>query len=223
MRLVWQRASRASSTEAASYWYVQDRTSPTILSTLSCVNHQTPHRRDWRAQILDNDLTLIAVHTGGSWTDSAEALAAQVRPIFKALIACALAAGLDVGVATFSSQPELIAHILALAVPCDGIDRVVVRAGLRAVAGADPVAEVPDELRARFMAHGSGKQGHIASIVQRVEARDGKQLEPREVWLIDDDENNVVQARRNGMQAVQFDANKPDSIPGVVPERPAPG
>ena len=154
---------------------------------------------------------------------SGDACVHPVRPIFKALIACALAAGLDVGVATFSSQPELIAHILALAVPCDGIDRVVVRAGLRAVAGADPVAEVPDELRARFMAHGSGKQGHIVSIVQRVEARDGKQLEPREVWLIDDDENNVVQARRNGMQAVQFDANKPDSIPGVVPERPAPG
>ena len=107
-------------------------------------------------------MTLIAVHTGGSWTDTAEALAREVRPVFKALIAQALAAGLEVGVATFSSQPELIAHVLALAVPCEGIERVVVRAGLRAVAGVDePVVEVTSEVRARFMAHGSGKQGHI--------------------------------------------------------------
>ena len=171
-----------------------------------------------RAQILDNDLTLIAVHTGGSWTDTAEALAREVRPVFKALIAQALAAGLEVGVATFSSQPELIAHVLALAVPCEGIERVVVRAGLRAVAGVDePVVEVTSEVRARFMAHGSGKQGHIASIVQRVEARcGGRQLQAHEVWLIDDDENNVVQARRNGMQAALFNPNEPNCIPGIA-------
>jgi len=142
-------------------------------------------------------------------------LAAEVRPVFKALIKHALEAGLSVGVATFSSQPELIAQVLVLAVPCDGIDRVVVRAGLRSVAG-DGDNPVSEEVRKRFVAHGSGKQEHIASIVQRIEERGGGQLEPHAVWLIDDDENNVTQARRNGMKAIQFDPNEPNRIPGTA-------
>ena len=53
---------------------------------------------------IDFDLTLVDVHTGGSWIGSATALASQARPIVKQLVDEALGAGIYVTVVTFSPQ-----------------------------------------------------------------------------------------------------------------------
>jgi len=57
---------------------------------------------------VDCDLTLIDIHTGGHWAGPMEDLTPRVRPFFKELLPAAHQAGLRLGIATFSSQPELI-------------------------------------------------------------------------------------------------------------------
>lgn len=63
----------------------------------------------------DFDQTIISIHTGGFWRDSAEKLAEFVRPCFKYLMPELLKCeNIFVAVVTFSPQEELIREVLRL-------------------------------------------------------------------------------------------------------------
>ena len=67
---------------------------------------------------LDFDQTIVSVHTGGTWPDSADKLAEFVRPCFRHLLPELLKIeSLCLCVVTFSSQEELIREVLRLALP----------------------------------------------------------------------------------------------------------
>jgi hypothetical protein len=63
----------------------------------------------------DFDCTIVSVHTGGQWTDTAEKLAEFVRPCFKELLAVLLkCTDFFVCVVTYSPQEELIREVLRI-------------------------------------------------------------------------------------------------------------
>jgi len=121
--------------------------------------------------------------------------------------------GMHVGIASFSSQPELIQSVVDIVIEGEASKEVVVRSGLRTCEGAQGLDEIPQDVLDRFASHGTGKQLHIASIVHAIESREkGIKLSPSAVLLIDDDDNNVKQANRNGMSAVRFNPDTPHSL-----------
>jgi len=72
-----------------------------------------------RAQLkliaFDFDCTIVNVHTGGQWIDTAEKLAEYVRPCFRELLAALLKCpDFFVCVVTYSPQEELIREVLRI-------------------------------------------------------------------------------------------------------------
>jgi len=165
--------------------------------------------RGVRLLAIDNDLTLISIHTGGSWSGSAHELAEQARPIFRILIDEAVAHDMFVAIVTFSSQPELIQEMLAhLGLSCD-VSKMIVRGGLNKVRCGQSGAElVPDPaVRARY--EGTGKQEHVACAVQYFEEQYNVRIEPKEVLMIDDDVKNLEEGKKCGIQTAFFDPIDP--------------
>ena len=65
----------------------------------------------------DFDETLISVHTGGVWTDSAENLAKHIRPCFKELLLELLKSNdFYVCVVSYSPQEDLIRRVLEISI-----------------------------------------------------------------------------------------------------------
>jgi hypothetical protein len=63
----------------------------------------------------DFDCTIVNIHTGGQWCDTAEKLAEFVRPCFKELIPALLKCpDFFVCVATYSPQEDLIREVLKI-------------------------------------------------------------------------------------------------------------
>ena len=71
---------------------------------------------------LDFDLTIVDIHTGGTWPGTIEELATHVRDIFKQLIFAAHEAGIQMAICTFSPQVAVIREVLALTFPNFGED-----------------------------------------------------------------------------------------------------
>ena len=68
----------------------------------------------------DFDCTIVNVHTGGQWIDSAEELAKYVRPCFRELICVLLKSNeFYVCVVTYSPQEELIRDVLRICLKDD--------------------------------------------------------------------------------------------------------
>lgn len=62
---------------------------------------------------IDFDATIVQVHTYGRWSASAPALAAHVRPVFRAILKYGVEnEDLHVGIVTFSGQVSLIRQVL---------------------------------------------------------------------------------------------------------------
>ena len=70
---------------------------------------------------VDFDLTIINVHTRGSWQFTSKALASRVRPTFKQFLTAALNCNdLHIAVVTQSPQVPLVREVLEQALPdCD--------------------------------------------------------------------------------------------------------
>ena len=70
---------------------------------------------------VDFDLTIINVHTRGSWQFTSKVLASRVRPTFKHFLTAALnCSDLHVAVVTQSPQVSLVREVLEQALPdCD--------------------------------------------------------------------------------------------------------
>ena len=61
---------------------------------------------------LDFDLTIVDIHTGGTWAGSSTELCAHVRPLFLSLISAALHHSLHLTIVTFSPQVSMIRTVL---------------------------------------------------------------------------------------------------------------
>jgi len=165
--------------------------------------------RGVRLLAIDNDLTLVSIHTGGSWSGTAEELAEQARPIFKIIIDEAMANDMLVSIVTFSSQPQLIEEMLQyMGLKCD-VKKIIVRGGLNKVrcglTGQELLAA--PAVRARYQ--GTGKQEHVACAVQYFEEEFGCTIEPNQVLMIDDDIKNLEEAKKCGIQTAFFEPTEP--------------
>ena len=70
-------------------------------------------RQEIKMVAFDFDCTIVNIHTGGQWIDSAEKLAEFVRPCFRELLPALLKCDdMYVCVVTFSPQEELIREVL---------------------------------------------------------------------------------------------------------------
>ena len=77
---------------------------------------------------VDFDLTILNVHTQGSWQFTAKALASRVRPSFKQFLAAALNCNdLYVAVVTQSPQVSLVREVLQEALPESNTGRIHIR------------------------------------------------------------------------------------------------
>ena len=72
-------------------------------------------RNNLKVIAFDFDCTIVNIHTGGQWCDSAEKLAEFVRPCFRELIPALLKCpDFFVCVATYSPQEDLIREVLRI-------------------------------------------------------------------------------------------------------------
>lgn len=63
---------------------------------------------------VDFDETLISIHSGGFWKDSAEKLSQHVRPCIRDLMEEALHRNINVCIVTYFTQPWIIREMLKL-------------------------------------------------------------------------------------------------------------
>ena len=139
---------------------------------------------------IDFDKTILEVHTGGNWKQSAQALLPHVRPMFRSFIPLAIDEGIHVAVVTFSNQTEMVRHIL---------EHITDRAGEIPIRGGFPGKSFVYEGQGSTQ----GKQAHMASAVQELEERNkGLEVTKASTLLIDDDANNIRYALQHGVRAI---------------------
>ena len=115
----------------------------------------------------------MQIHTYGRWSGSAAALAAHIRPVFRALLAAAVTTpSLRVGIVTFSPQKALIKEVLEATVGQAAADNIFIRGATRDWA-------VPPDHTCK-----EGKQPHIASILQEMFFDTGEAYSPEQVYLV---------------------------------------
>lgn len=148
---------------------------------------------------IDFDQTLIDIHTGGVWKGSVEELAPHVRPDFRDLLIEALDRNVCVAIVTFSQQPRLIQNVLETAIGSERAARIPVRG---------------EDKSWTYEGEGSreGKQAHMASAVEELEASGLVKITRSTTLLIDDDKRNVKTALENGVRALLFQPKKPHTL-----------
>jgi hypothetical protein len=158
-----------------------------------------------RAAAFDFDRTLVGVHTGGNWAGPAAGLARRFRPDFACYVAECRRQGIRVGVATFSTQKQLIADVLRTALP--------VRVDVPVFGGDDGA--------------GDGKRGQLLLFTRRAFAPEGEGGD--EEWrkrrsqtvLVDDDPRNVRVAQLDGYATLLYEPGVTSLFDAAV--RPAAG
>lgn len=76
---------------------------------------------------VDFDLTLVSVHTNGSWMFTARPLASRIRPGFPEFLREVLRRGLWLAVVTFSPQVELVRDVLRTVLSEKDMERICIR------------------------------------------------------------------------------------------------
>ena len=76
-------------------------------------------RKGVKLLALDFDMTILSIHTGGTWKGAIARLAQLVRPCYRALIEAVLEnnSGLHVCVVTYSSQLGVIEELFKFILP----------------------------------------------------------------------------------------------------------
>ena len=151
---------------------------------------------------IDFDQTMVDVHTGGRWKESASDLANHLRPVFLRLIPEATRRKIRVAIVTFSCQTSLIREVLDVAFDPDVSDAIPIRGNDRTWTYAG-----------NGMRH--GKQQHMASAAEELMAR--PMLGVTDVTkgttvLIDDDPRNIKKSLRDGTRAVWFNPMDPNRL-----------
>ena len=145
---------------------------------------------------IDFDKTILEIHTGGNWKQSAKALLPHVRPMFRRFIPLAIDEGIHVAVVTFSNQTEMVRHIL---------EQITDRAAEIPIRGGFPGQSFVYEGQGST----EGKQAHMASAVEELEERNkGLEVTKASTLLIDDDANDVRYALQHGVRAILLNPNQ---------------
>ncbi|KAM7436603.1 hypothetical protein ABFA07_013620 [Porites harrisoni] len=141
---------------------------------------------------VDFDLTIINIHTHGSWQFTSKALVSRVRPTFKHFLTAALkCSDLHVAVVTQSPQVSLVREVLEKALP--DCDTSVIH-----IRGSDGKWK---ELKGVSK---EGKQQHIESVLRQIEKDQKIKIKSSQVILLDDDQQNISVARSCKMRALQI-------------------
>ncbi|CAF0942147.1 unnamed protein product [Brachionus calyciflorus] len=141
----------------------------------------------------DFDCTLVNIHTGGQWLDSAEKLAQFVRPCFRDLLPLLLKTNdIHTCVVTYSPQEKLIKEVLKISMKDENdinslVDRIVIKGNTK---------EFIEEhgLEACYT---NGKQLHLEYCKRQLPLY----IKESSILLIDDDVNNLKVALENGHYA----------------------
>ena len=147
---------------------------------------------------IDFDYTLVDIHTGGQWRNSASELETHVRPFFRCFIPLLLRNDLLVSIVTFSGQAALITDVLKKAFP-EFYEEIPIR-------GSDHSWE--------YVGKGSkaGKQHHIASAATELKNSRGAEITKASTILLDDDEKNIRAALLDSTKAVWFNPAAGDTF-----------
>jgi hypothetical protein len=175
---------------------------------------QTFNQRGINFLALDFDLTLISIHTGGTYQGSAESLSRFIRPEFYHIISLLLNPTaetltppiVNIAIVTFSPQVQLIKDCLTIWFGAEIADRIPIRGGDRGWCYEGGGTQ------------GEGKQGHMASAVEEIVSSHHARLEKSgassttpdseliinrsSTLLIDDDATNIKIALREGVRAI---------------------
>lgn len=151
---------------------------------------------------IDFDQTMIDIHTGGRWKESASELAGHVRPLFLRLIPLATAANVRVAVVTFSPQTDRIREVLEGAFPVGVAELMPIRGNDRTW---------------RYEGNGmrTGKTEHVASAAEELAARPRlgvTDVGRNTTLLIDDDPKNIKKSLEDGTRAVWMNPKNPDRL-----------
>ena len=159
-----------------------------------------------RLVAIDFDMTIVDVHTGGRWKESAAELMTHVRPEFECLIEGCLERGIHVAVATFSAQKELLREVL--------VDAIQTDIQIPIYGGDDTVA-----------AHLKGKQSQLILARWYFEKRGGDgavaNIVPQETVLIDDDGRNILIAQEDGYRTVHYNPKRSQDQNALMLEKRA--
>lgn len=147
---------------------------------------------------VDFDLTLISHHTSSQYRGKAKDLVLCIRPCFSLLIPSLLDNQIGVSIVTFSNQTELIREVIRLAFPFHW-SKIVIRTSDKSWGDAG------DRDRC-------GKQKYIASAAEESELLFNIDIARNTTLLIDDQQENIRAALRNGVRAILFLPDNPNSI-----------
>jgi hypothetical protein len=132
---------------------------------------------------LDFDQTILNIHTGGNWKGSLEELFPHIRDVYAQLIKAALTNGMEVAIVTFTCQTKFVRgvldHIFSSCLD-DGtmdpqtLEDIGVTGGIGNIVDTSHRIPIRGGDRSwRYNGTGSidGKQPHMASAVEELEAR----------------------------------------------------
>lgn len=132
---------------------------------------------------LDFDQTILDIHTGGNWKGSLEELFPHIRAVYAQLIKAALTNGMEVAIVTFTCQTKFVRgvldHIFSSCLDNGTMDPQTLEA-IGVIGGigniVDTSCRIPirgGDRSWRYNGKGSidGKQPHMASAVEELEAR----------------------------------------------------
>ncbi|CAB3997940.1 Hypothetical predicted protein [Paramuricea clavata] len=139
---------------------------------------------------VDFDLTLVSVHTNGSWMFTARPLASRIRPGFPEFLSEVLRKGLWLAVVTFSPQVDLVRDVLRTVLSEKDMERICIRGN---TSDWKPYPSCRKE----------GKQSHIESAAKYFYKASKMKIKPQEVLLFDDDDENIRVAKTYSMRTVK--------------------
>ncbi|RNA19408.1 ATP-binding Cassette (ABC) superfamily [Brachionus plicatilis] len=155
-----------------------------------------------RLVAFDFDCTLVSIHTGGQWPDSAEKLAEFVRPCFRDLLPELLkCSDIHTCVVTYSPQEELIRDVLRISMKeVTDVDLLISKIVIR--------GNSKDFLYMHGLeAYTNGKQLHLDFCRSHFDQTGQVPIENNGILLIDDDVTNLKMAQENNHFAFHVDNN----------------
>ncbi|XP_069135781.1 uncharacterized protein [Argopecten irradians] len=141
-----------------------------------------------RLLAVDFDETLISIHSGGFWKDSAEKLSKHVRPCMRDLMEEALLRNVNVCIVTYFTQPWIIREMLKLVFKRD-VEKIYVQAN---------TPEFREKNKHKIL----GKEAHLAAVCTDLYNQKHVIIKPEEIILFDDDRDNIDTAIEFGHWAV---------------------
>jgi hypothetical protein len=171
----------------------------------------------------DFDHTILSIHTGGWWENTAESLAKHVRPQIKELLPCLLKQkDMHLAVVTFSSQPDMVRAVVETMLPPKNPNNA--HQAMLPIRADDSSWKIPNPIHRQehwwkedeadidvYEIH--GKQPHMLSAIHELEFLvEGLRITKSTSLLIDDDPDNIRIAVENGVRAVWLDPDHPERL-----------